>query len=302
MIYNQFFGLKEAPFQLTPDTHYFFEYPSHLEALNTLILAIKSGEGFVKVTGEVGTGKTLLSRKLMRMCAASFTLAYIPNPRLSPAGLQRALATELEIPAKLHHNAHQLLNAIYLKLIERQRKGKPILLVIDEAQTLPEDTLESLRLLTNMETEKSKLLQVVLFGQPELDTTLNQDNLRQLKQRIVFNYYLKPMAPKAIEHYIDHRLERAGYQGQPLVSVRAKRKIAKHSQGIPRLINILAHKALMAAYGQHSTTVESRHVSAAIRDTESVMPEKNTRVPLTVLGVSASICIALTAGFFVLGV
>ena len=300
MIYNDFWGLKESPFQLTPDTQYFFDNPAHLEALNTLLVAIKSGEGFVKVSGEVGTGKTLLSRKLMRIIGHHYTMAYIPNPYLSPTDLQRALAEEIGIPSKVHNNPHTLLNAINKKLTTLQQQGKPVVFMIDEAQALPQETLESMRLLTNLETEKSKLLQVILFGQPELEDTLNQYSLRQLKQRITFSYRLEPMGLNMVGYYIDHRLQTAGFTGASVFCPRAKKRIAKYSKGIPRLINILAHKSLMAAYGQKSGKVTVKHVNAAIKDTESVETQHFWPRSLAIYGFSASVCIALASSIFML--
>ena len=171
-MYQQFFGIKEIPFTLSPDTSYFFAYGHYANALNTLLVALRTDEGFIKVTGEVGTGKTLLCRKLMNTLGDKFQLVYIPNPQLSSYGLQVALAEELGL--KITRYVHRLNKTISDKLLELAAEGKRVVLCIDEAQAMPEETMESLRLLTNLETEKSKLLHVVLFGQPELDELLNK--------------------------------------------------------------------------------------------------------------------------------
>ncbi|MDO9191627.1 MAG: AAA family ATPase, partial [Undibacterium sp.] len=187
-MYTAHFGLSEVPFSLTPDTSYFFSFNSYQEALNTLLIAAKNGEGFIKITGEVGTGKTLLCRKFMAMLDADFVTAYIPNPLLEPRSLMLALADELACPVERGIEQHQLIKAINFKLLELAREGKRVLLCIDEAQALPLETLEALRLLSNLETEKRKLLQIVLFGQPELDRKLARNEIRQLTQRISFHY------------------------------------------------------------------------------------------------------------------
>ena len=207
---------------------------------------------------------------------------------------------EINIPVKLHNNPHKLLNSINKKLIALQEQGKPVVFMIDEAQALPQETLESMRLLTNLETEKNKLLQVVLFGQPELDDTLNQHSLRQLKQRITFSYRLVPMDLKMVGYYIDHRMQTSGLNGSSIFSPKAKKRIAKCSKGIPRLINILAHKSLMAAYGQKSETVKIKHVVAAVKDTESVQVKPSRTGSFAIYGFSASLCIALVASIFML--
>ena len=267
-MYQEYFGLTEAPFSITPDTSYFYAHGHYSEALNTLLVALRAGEGFIKVTGEVGTGKTLLCRKLLNTIEERFVTAYIPNPMLTPYGLQSAVADELGLDMSRHHGHHQLLKMINNRLLELTAEGKNIVLCIDEAQAMPEETMEGLRLLTNLETEKQKLLQVVLFGQPELDTHLNEKNIRQLKQRITFSYQLKPIDREGMESYLVHRLGVAGYSGSNLFDIKAMKSLFKASRGIPRLINILSHKSMMAAYGQGTKYVDVNNMQAAIRDTE----------------------------------
>ncbi|MHB8743028.1 MAG: ExeA family protein [Sulfuricaulis sp.] len=269
-MYGTHFGLQELPFTITPDTSFFFAHASHQEALNTLLLAVRSGEGFMKIVGEVGTGKTLLCRKFLgALDSREFVTAYIPNPYLQPMTLLLACADELGIIYPQHVNQHQLVKLINRYLIDTYAGGKRVLLCLDEAQAIPLETLESLRLLSNLETERRKLLQVVLFGQPELDIRLNNPSIRQLKQRISFSCQLAPLSLSEIEFYISHRLTVAGYRGPRLFPHKVVKHIYRASNGIPRLVNILAHKALMAAFGEGARVVAERHVRLAVADTES---------------------------------
>jgi MSHA biogenesis protein MshM len=269
-MYLEHFGMREWPFRLTPDTDFFYEHTGHHEALNVLLVALRAGEGFIKIVGEVGTGKTLLCRKVLNILGEDdkFVTAYIPNPYLSPAALRMAVADELGIELPLNLDQHRQLKLISEKLIEHTGQGRQVVLCLDEAQAMPAETLEALRLLTNLETEKNKLLQIVLFGQPELDTLLEQRSVRQLKQRIVFSHRLKPMDRNGMENYINYRLLVAGYSGHMLFRKAALDELYRASQGIPRLINILCHKALMVAYGRGLGSVDLACMRFAIRDTE----------------------------------
>ena len=271
-MYESFFGLQEAPFSLTPNTRYFLQTRSHQDALELLVVALQQAEGFIKVSGEVGTGKTLLCRMLLNHLEGEALTAYLPNPQLPPDALYVALADELGIALEDTANLHRILGQINRFLICEAAANRRVILVIDEAQAMPEVTLEALRLLTNLETESRKLLQVVLFGQPELDHLLTRDGLRQLKQRISFQYRLQPLDRQAVSQYLDFRLLQAGYNGSSLFHPAAVRRIAKSSGGIPRLINILAHKSLLAAWGRGDPGVTRWHVAQAVRDTESARP------------------------------
>ncbi|VAW90928.1 MSHA biogenesis protein MshM [hydrothermal vent metagenome] len=274
-MYQKYFGLKEMPFTLSPDTSYFFAYGHYANALNTLLVALRTGEGFIKVSGEVGTGKTLLCRKLMRSLGDRFELVYIPNPQLSSYGLQVAVAEELGL--KITRYVHRLNKMITDRLLELAKQGRRVVLCIDEAQAMPEETMESLRLLTNLETEKSKLLHVVLFGQPELDELLSKKSVRQLKQRITFSYQLQPLERVGMDAYIMHRLVVAGFIHGNIFEPRALDRLFKASKGIPRLINVLCHKSLMVTFGQGGRVITEENVQLAISDTEDTQL-KSTRV------------------------
>jgi MSHA biogenesis protein MshM len=270
--YLRHYGLREPPFGITPDTSFFFACRSTQEALNVLLVAVANGEGFIKITGEVGTGKTLLCRKFLRTIGPGHVTAYLPNPMLDPRGLYAALAEELGQPAAAQGDARVLLRAIAQALLREARSGRRVVLCLDEAQAMPTETLEALRLLTNLETEKRKLLQVVLFGQPELDRRLAEAPVRQLAQRITFHYRLRGLDPDEVGTYVAHRLVVAGYRGEPLFSDGALAALHRASRGVPRLVNILAHKALLALFGEGGNRVERRHVRLAATDTPSARP------------------------------
>ncbi|MBI5041497.1 MAG: AAA family ATPase [Gammaproteobacteria bacterium] len=266
-MYLEHFGLQTFPFGITPDTGFYFDSPSHQEALNVLLVALRNGEGFLKITGEVGTGKTLLCRRLLHLLDDEFVTAYIPNPFLTATALRMALAEELGIDFARNIGQHRLLKLITERLIELNAAGKRVVLLLDEAQALPDESLEALRLLTNLETEKDKLLLVVLFGQPELDTRLAQKNFRQLRQRIIFAYSLRPLDAQEATAYLRHRLAIAGGSGGELFDAGALRALIRASHGIPRLLNILGHKSLMAAFGHGAAHIRACHVHQAIADT-----------------------------------
>jgi MSHA biogenesis protein MshM len=264
-MYLGHFGLTELPFSITPDTQFVYSATSHQEALNTLLLAVRGGEGFVKITGEVGTGKTLLCRRFLATLGAECVAAYIPNPQIDAPALLQEVAQELGVGDD--YQGH-MVKRINRRLLEIAEQGKMALLCIDEAQTMPIQTLETLRLISNLETEKRKLIQIVLFGQPELDERLAEPSVRQLRQRIVFHYRMPGLQRRELGAYVDHRLRVAGYHGGRLFSAFARRALFRHSGGMPRLVNILSHKAMLAAFGEGSDEVCLRHVRAAARDTE----------------------------------
>lgn len=265
-MYLEHFGLTEYPFGLTPNTRFFCALASHQDALNVLLVALHSGEGFVKITGEVGTGKTMLCRKLLNELDPSFVAAYLPNPALSQRELLSAVADELGVNAQQAAGPGHLLKLIYRHLLDLAGDGKRVVLVLDEAQAIPRDSLELLRLLTNLETESRKLLQIVLFGQPELDALIARPDLRQLCQRITFSHRLEMLDRAQTRSYLFNRLRIAGYRERDLFTRPAYWLIHAYSRGTPRLLNVLAHKAMMAAYGHGDQRVRARHVRAAAAD------------------------------------
>lgn len=267
-MYLEHFGLNELPFSITPDTSYTVITRAHQEGLNTLLIALNGGEGFIKITGEVGTGKTLLCRRLLQSLPFDWVTAYLPNPYLAPRTLLLALAEELglEIPADC--DDYHILQSVNNALLEHAAAGRPVIVCIDEAQAMPLETLESLRLLSNLETEKRKLLQIVLFGQPELDRKLAEPSVRQLLQRIAFHYHLSGLDVQEVGAYVGHRLRVAGYRGETLFGPRSVRGLHRASRGTPRLLNILAHKAMLAAFGEGGRSVQIGHVRRAVKDTD----------------------------------
>jgi MSHA biogenesis protein MshM len=269
-MYLNHFGLKEAPFSITPDTSFYFASPNYKIGLNTLLFAILSGEGFIKITGEVGTGKTLLCRKLMHCLNNNFKVAYVPNPYLEPKSLLMVLAQELGIALPTDATEHVLLNALTNGLLAFARNNTKVVVCLDEVQAMPIETLEALRLLSNLETEKRKLLQVVIFGQPELEAKLNHASIRQLKQRISFEYRLSRLTRDETQFYLNHRLAIAGHLGGRMFTSAALALLYLKSKGTPRLINILSHKALLTSYGKGKHQVGLKEMYAAVCDTQSV--------------------------------
>lgn len=293
MLYLRHFGLQQTPFSLTPNTAFYVDLPQHHEALEVLTTALNVGEGFIKVTGEVGTGKTMLCRKLMNEAPGDWVIAYIPDPYLSPVELRWAFATELGLKQSDTIDNQQLVQLLQHCLVALAAEGKRVVLIIDEAQALPDDTLEALRLLTNLETEQRKLLQVVLFGQPELDKRLASYKFRQLRQRVSFSYFLRGMSYYEVQAYISARVDIAGVR-QPLFSPGALKAIWKYSRGIPRLVNVLSHKGLMLAFGENKLQVDTRHLRYAAKDTEDVRYHNASLNPVW-LGVLVSLLMIAAA-------
>lgn len=276
-MYLRHFSLRELPFSITPDPAFFYPHEGAQAALNTLLIALRSGEGFLKIVGEVGCGKTLLCRQLLRNLQDEFVTAYIPNPDMGPDDLLMALARELGIELVPPLSRHQVLSSLQEGLLRHAEAGRPVLVCIDEAQATRMATLESLRLLSNLETEKRKLLQIVLFGQPELDEILARPQIRQLLQRITFSEYLGGMRPERVAPYLAHRLAVAAEDGLTDIRVfepAAAASLALYSRGVPRLVNVLAHKCLLLAFGENAHRVQVRHVELAAADTPGVqMPQ-----------------------------
>ena len=269
-MYSPYFLLRETPFSITPDSAFFYPHEGAQAALNMLLVALRSGEGFLKIVGEVGCGKTVLCRQLLKTLQGEFVTAYIPNPDMGPDDLLLALVHELGIEIAPPLSRHNVLNTLRDCLLKHAEAGRRVVVCIDEAQAIPMRSVESLRLLSNLETEKRKLLQLVLLGQHELDEKLSRPEIRQLLQRITFSEYLGPMPLNRVPAYLQHRLAVAALgeaTDTRLFEAAAAREIARLSGGVPRLVNILAHKCLMLVYGENERRVTVRHVHMAAADT-----------------------------------
>ncbi|WP_017941242.1 MULTISPECIES: ExeA family protein [unclassified Thioalkalivibrio] len=268
-LYLEHFGLEEPPFRLTPATRFLYLGESMREALNTACLGLDSGDAFLKITGQVGLGKTLVCRELLNRLEAPFETAYIPNPRLPPNELLSAIARELAIETpEGSPGADHLMSRIQDRLLERAAAGARVVLLLDEAQTMPDETVETVRLLTNLESASERLLQLVLLGQPELDERLAAHHLRQIRSRITHACTLRPLAVHEVVDYLRFRQIVAGRHAGDLFTETAARRLARHSGGVPRLLNILAHKALLDAFGRGDGQARRAHVARAARDTE----------------------------------
>ncbi|MFK5926755.1 MAG: AAA family ATPase [Desulfuromusa sp.] len=269
-MYEKFYGLKEKPFSLTPDTDFFYRYSGHQEALNVLLVALRNGEGFVHVSGEVGTGKTLLCRQLLKLLQDDCAIAYLPNPLLTPLELYQAISHDLQLNLPADASVQQLCQGIFAELVRLRKIKRPLVVLIDEAQAMPHRSLEALRLLSNLETEKEKLLHIFFFAQPEFEQRLAEDNLRQLRQRITFSYTLTTLHQRELSAYLDHRLQVAGFDGESLFVPAAVRLLHKASKGIPRVVNLLAHKAMLVAYGKGVRRIDRKMIVMAIEDTHGL--------------------------------
>lgn len=275
-MYQKHYGLTELPFTLTPNTSFYCDLHGHRAALEVLLTALQTGEGFIKVVGEVGTGKTLLCRKLLNELPEDYITAYIPNPFLSPDELRQQIARELQVDVSYESSQQRISQAIQHRLMEINAAGNTVVIVLDEAQALPSESLEALRLISNLETETRKLLHIVLFGQPELNERLAAREHRQLRQRITFSYHLQAMTMQELARYISHRLYIAGYKGPPIFNGRTIKMLHQASRGIPRLANVLCHKVLLLCYGEGVYSIRSKHVRIAVLDTEDASLPKAT--------------------------
>ncbi|CAH7019382.1 MSHA biogenesis protein MshM [Vibrio chagasii] len=269
-MYQAHFGFEQLPFTLTPNTDLFYGLAPHFEAIQTVISALEMGEGVIKVTGEVGTGKTMVCRMLVNHLKNCTALIYLPNPVLSGADLHHAVAKELDLKVE---NEASLVDNIQHKLIELHNSGLRVVAIIDEAQALSDEALETLRLFGNLETEDKKLLQIVLLGQPELDARLEAYHLRQFRQRITFSSTLRALTLDETVAYIDNRIAKSG--GNPeLFSLNQKKAICRSSQGIPRLINQLCHKALLLSFSESKKSIDNQHLFSAMHETYDVCKPK----------------------------
>jgi MSHA biogenesis protein MshM len=265
-MYLEHFGLNEAPFRITPHTDFFFAGANRGATLDALVYAITHDEGIVKVSGEVGSGKTMLCRVLMERLPERVTTIYLANPSLSRDDILYAIADELTLVVPENARTATVLRALHTHLIQSFSDGKQVVVLIDEAHAMPMETLEEIRLLSNLESNKHKLLQLVLFGQPELNDVLSRPDMRQLKERITHNFVLEPLIHDDVAGYIEFRMRAAGYKGPNLFVPDAIKLIAKASLGLTRRINIIADKALLAAFSSGGHQIGQAEVTAAIKD------------------------------------
>lgn len=296
-MYHEFFGLKEAPFRITPDTGFFFSGGERGAILQGLVYAIRQGEGIIKVTGEVGSGKTMLCWMLEQHLPDDIETVYLANPNVRPEDVLPSILAELELLRPADASRAEHLRTLNDYLLARHDAGKQVVMFVEEAQGMTLDTLEEIRLLSNLETEREKLLQIVLFGQPELDAKLADPRIRQLRERITTAITLAPLAPGDIRAYLAFRLTTAGYRGPDLFDRRAVRSIARASRGLTRRVNILADKSLLAAYTDNTRNIQPRHIRIALRDSafyDGVDKPRRWLLPAIALSIMA----AVLAGFY----
>ena len=276
-MYKTFFGLKELPFRNNLDSNFFYEKASRLEILNALVYIINRGDAVIKVTGEVGSGKTTLLRLTAQQLADGYELVYINSPNLSPKDLLLSIATDLGVSANESITKFQLLQSLRDCLLQLYTNNQKVVVLVDEAQSMGVDSLEELRLLTNFETEKDKLIQLVLFGQQELDLALDNQALRQLKSRITYSIHIPPLTVTDVYDYLNHRMRVASYKGLDFFNYKQAKRIHQISNGLPRIINSVADQLLMAAFGSSDRNLKSKHFKN-LSALELYRPKDNKRV------------------------
>ncbi|MCP4188426.1 MAG: AAA family ATPase [Gammaproteobacteria bacterium] len=265
-MYEAHFGLKRSPFKITPDTSLFYDGGKRGDILGGLVYAVHRGEGIVKVVGEVGSGKTMLCRMLQLKLPNTVEIIYIANPSVSAQDILFVIAHELGLSIDKNASKHEVMHMLQDYLLQRHMEDKQVVLFVEEAQSMPLDTLEEIRLLSNLETDQHKLLQIILFGQPELDENLAQQSIRQLRERITHNFNLSPLTHDEIHRYLNFRMREVGYTGPELVDVSLAKKVEQYSGGLLRRINIIADKILLSAFAESTHNLTSKHVVAAVND------------------------------------
>lgn len=295
-MYLDHFKLKQKPFNLTPDTDMFYLGDAQQKALNTLAIALQQGEGFIKISGEVGTGKTTLCRKLIAMLGESYHVAHINNSFVNPCEFKLLLAHELGVALNHDVPSYRILLHIQKQLVDLARQNKKVVLIIDEAQAMPRDTLEALRLISNLETGKRKLIQIILLGQPELDELLARQDMRQLNQRIAYQAHLQVMDRVDSMSYIATRIQIAGGD-EHLICPAAKEQLFRFSKGNPRVLNILADKALMCAFSEGEKEVSKLSVLAAASDSKAAIADDRQAFPVWAVAACVAAALIIPGGF-----
>lgn len=298
-MYLEHFGLSRPPFKITPDTTLFYTGSKRGAALDALKYAILSGEGIIKVVGEVGSGKTMLCRMLELELPEHVEVVYIANPSLAPENILHVVAFELKLPISNDTNRLTVMQLLQQYLLQKHAANRQVVVFVEEAQSMPIETLEEIRLLSNLETNDHKLLQMVLFGQPELDEKLRDPSIRQLKERITHSFYLDPFPRSAIYEYLNFRMRAVGYRGPDIFSAKVAHNIEKKSQGLTRRINILADKALLAAYAEGGHGITTKHIKIAARDSD--FGQAAWRIPSWVktMGVASSLLVLIAAAVWI---
>ena len=302
-MYLNHFGLNEPPFRITPHTEFFFSGANRGATLDALLYAITHDEGIVKVSGEVGSGKTMLCRVLMERLPKTVAIVYLANPSLSRDDILYAIADELNLKLAEGLRSSTVIRALQEHLIQLYSQGRRVVVLVDEAHAMPAETLEEIRLLSNLESNKHKLLQLVLFGQPELNEILARPNMRQLKERITHNFQLEPLVRDDVAEYLEFRLRAAGYKGPNVFSPQATRLISDASLGLTRRINILADKTLLACFSDNTHQITAKHVRAAIKDCEfsaATLPGRPRSTPLVRPLLAGTIALLLIASTYFL--
>jgi MSHA biogenesis protein MshM len=299
-MYYAHFGLREPPFKITPNTEFFFSGGNRGAVLDALTYAINSGEGIIKVVGEVGSGKTMLCRMLQTLLPEKVESVYLANPSVAPEDVLHAIAFELQLKLPKNADRLQVMQVLQSYLLDRHAAGRQVVIFVEEAQGMPLATLEEIRLLSNLETKHDKLLQIVLFGQPELDVNLNETQIRQLRERITHSFNLGPLGELDVGEYLIFRLRAAGYFGPHLFSRSAIRMISRSSEGLVRRVNILADKALLSAFSDNVYQVTPKHVKAAIRDSEFGSEQvKKSSTQKRYLAAAAILVLGLALGYLI---
>ena len=293
-MYCKYFGLSSYPFKTTPDLEMFYKHGSRQEILEALIYTVTRGDGIVKVTGEVGSGKTMLLRLLASKLPPEFEIIYINSPNLSAKDILLYICSELGIANLQNAQKFTLTNELKNKLVELHGSNRKVVMLIDEAQSMTYDALEELRLLSNIETEKDKLLQMVLFGQPELDVALDAEKIRQLKSRISYSMFVPALQDTDVQAYLNYRMRKAGYSGLDVFDLKISKRIQTLTQGLPRNINVVADKVLMSIFGSGDKVAKKKHLKALPELEAGMQAAPNRKYYFTIIALLILVIVSLS--------